>query len=269
MNPFLLTESFDSAGEWFLPDAPDRKITGNLSYKDRQTELSLNGVFQSLHGSLHIADMFPTYPTVHGVARNGPASLVGVRRIGVSCGSNGSSERLSATSLVIGAHVSPDQLYTQLRCRIPGLHIWLSQKVVDQCLHTMGDQITDVAAEYRILKLAEVITPIPNVKANIGWGIGVTLQADHFKVSVSSAGWLRICPDSPQPLTWYFQQLGKLTTLLTFLFGSSASSDYLSLSLGNLNQEAALLTGLRDFKTCTYSPHSTNRTVVPNVTRTR
>jgi ApeA N-terminal domain 1 len=154
---------------------------------------------------------------------------------------------------VIGAHVSPDQLYTQLRCRIPGLHIWLSQKVVDQCLHTMGDQITDVAAEYRILKLPEVITPIPNVKANIGWGIGVTLQADHFKVSVNSVGWLRINPDSPQPLDWFFEQLGKLTTLLTFLFGSSASPDCLSLSLGNLKQEAALLTGSRDFKTCTYS----------------
>ena len=114
MNPLPLTESFDSVGEWFLPDAPDRKITGSLSYMDRRTELHLNGVFQSLSGSLNIADMFPTYPTVHGVVRNGPASLIGVRRIEGSFGSNPSSERLSATLLVIGAHVSPDQLYTRL-----------------------------------------------------------------------------------------------------------------------------------------------------------
>jgi hypothetical protein len=254
MNLLPLTESFDSVGEWFLPEAPDRKITGSLSYKDRRIELHLNGVFQALGGSVHVGDLAQAYPLVHGVARDGsPITLMEGRRIGGSFGSAPSSETLFATLLVAGAHVSCDDLYTQLRCRVPGLHIWLSQKVVDHCLPTVGEETQSIAAKYRILMPPEVITRIQNVEANIGWGIEVTRNVDPFKLAVSSAGWLRLCPDRPQPLDWFFKQLQKLTTLLTFLFGSSAVPDCLSLSLGNPNQEGALLTNICDFKTCTYS----------------
>ncbi len=104
MNPLPLTESFESVGEWFLPEAPDRKITGRLSYKDRRTELHLYGVFQPLHGSVHVSDLAQAYPLVYGVAEGRPMTLMKVRKIGVSFSNAHSSERLQALLLVVGAH---------------------------------------------------------------------------------------------------------------------------------------------------------------------
>lgn len=150
-----------------------------------------------------------------------------------------------------------------MRCRVPGLHIWQSQKVLDYCLPTEDEEKQGVAGKYIIHKSPEVITCISNAEAKIGWRIEVARNIDPFKVSVSTTGWLRIFSDTPQPLDWFFEQSGKITTLLTILFGSAAYPDCLSLSFGNPEKEAALLTNLRDFKTCPYSnlyefyiPHS-------------
>jgi len=35
-----LNQPFEAEGEWYLPDLPDRKIRGTLSYKDGWSTLS-------------------------------------------------------------------------------------------------------------------------------------------------------------------------------------------------------------------------------------
>ena len=61
--------SIDSAGLWYLPNAPNEQVAGTLRYSARTgITLSLIGAFRrASHGLERIE-----YPVIHGVIRNSP-----------------------------------------------------------------------------------------------------------------------------------------------------------------------------------------------------
>ena len=59
---------FESVGIWFLPEAPDRKVAGTLSFsQDEPLELKLSGVFSEEWGRLT-----PHYKLIRGVINQSP-----------------------------------------------------------------------------------------------------------------------------------------------------------------------------------------------------
>ena len=260
MESYPFTEPFETIGEWFVPSDPDHKIVGRLSYKAGRTELHLNGTFQPLHGSIQVAQAQVEYPLVYGIIRSGrPMTLVKPQRLGMSLHMGMSieglqqSEGLLTTVLVVGAHISEDACYTELRCRIPGLNIWLSRQVVT---HTVGlnEHTQEVRSVFQVENPPDETTHIPHIGANVGWSVSVQCDnvSNPFGVSVSSTGWLCVHPDIPQPIAWHFDQLYKITTLLAFFAGSPLPPDCINLVVAGSSADVAVLVSTRDTKYCTY-----------------
>lgn len=259
MDNYPLADSFDAIGEWFLPSDPDHKIVGRLSYSAGRTELHLNGNFQPLRGSVYVGDT-QEYPLVYGAIRSGlPMSLIRVQRVGMfmqagmSITGTQQSEHLITKSLIVGAHVSEDCACTELSCRIPGLNIWLSRKVVSLTF-SANEEVREIESIYRVVNPPEEMTGVQTISTNVGWNVSVECKnaGDPFGISVSSTGWLRLHLDNRQPLTWYFDQISKLTTLLSFLSGSPMQPDCINITIDGLPGDAAVLAVSRDTTYCPY-----------------
>lgn len=255
MTDRSLNEDFETVGEWFLPDAPERKIHGTLTYKNGCTELHLSEPFNRLTGNLSTADE-QRYPLIYGYTRDSCAvTVLGGLRMGMSInfGSGGprQSERILSTVMVIGALVPIDEVYPQVSFRVPGLHIWLSRPSVN---HSFESTETEGGIHcFRVQSVPPENVRVDAICAEISWWVGTTSSADPFgTINVSSSGWISIRPDTPQPLDWYFGISSKITTLISFLAGCPMPPDCISASLGAPHLHASVMVGLRERAPCKY-----------------
>lgn len=255
MADHFLTEEFETNGEWFLPDRPDQLVSGYLSYNSGRAELQLNEAFHPLTGRLTAVDEH-SYPLIYGTTIKGEAvTLVNAMRFGVSfnfsSGGLRQPEKVISNLTVLGAHVPPNWMPPKLSFRIPGLQIWLSRPTVHQ---TIEDTPQGRELCYRVKSVPSEAARVDSISTEISWWIGTTSSADPFgSVSVSSSGWVGICPDAPQQLDWYFNNISKLTTLFSFLAGCPMQPDFISASLGDPHHNASVLVGFQGQTNCTYT----------------
>lgn len=252
-----LTESFETTGEWFLPDSPQRRIAGTVSFKAGRTELRLHSTLRPLpRGTMQIGSILPPYQVIYGDTRDGDAmTLINGQHFGMGfkLGSAGlrTPERVLTNLALVGGHVAVDARYTEMFCRIPGLQVWLSRKAIHQAQEK--DETTGATSQvFRVLDIADEVTAVPAMDGNVVWRIDSQVETNfHTAVSVSTSGWLRMQPRIPQPLDWFFAQLGKITTLLSFLSASPMSPDYLRVPVPP-NRLASVLVNQREPYYCTF-----------------
>lgn len=240
-----IPEPFETTGEWFLPETPERRIAGTLTYKPDRIFLELSEPFRALRGAVHVGDT-ERYSLIHGVTREGEAmTLVNAQRTRMTFnfGSGGmrQPEQLFSVLLIAGANVPANFAYPELTFRIPGLQVWLSRRIIEES--SEKDERTGRATRtYRVLALADEVTRVPAINASLAWGVSCQSKADPFaSIVVATAGWVTIRPDEPQVLDWYFEQLIKLITLLTFLAGGPMAPDLIQAPIGNSHHNASIL----------------------------
>ena len=253
----LLNESFETSGEWFLPETPDRKIAGILRYTPEQTELQLHESFMPLPGTIRIGEALKTYPVVYGITRDGEAmTLLNGQQAGWSMkfGSGGlrHPERLVTSLLLIGAHMPPDFSYLEMSFRVPGLQVWLSVPVIDQSLDR--DEVTgSTVGSYSVRGMTKERSRVPPIDANLDWYFTWQSNCDPFRsIAVAVSAWVAIRPDVPRTLHWYLEQHDKISTMLAFLAGSPMSPDCIKALIGEAHREVYVMVAFRDMKYCPY-----------------
>lgn len=251
-----LTESFDTIGEWHLPEAPEQVIAGSLRYTPDRTELHLNEAFRPLRGMIRVGDDQQTYSAVYGITREGEAmTLLNGQRVGIAFnfGSGGmrQPEKIVSSWLLVGAHMQPDFAYRSVRFRVPGLQIWLSRQVIERSFDR-ENETSGLTFSYRVRILTEETTRVPSIDANLNWGISSNSNVDAFtSIAVTVSGWLTIQPDTPKPIEWYIEQQSKIVTMLTFLAGAPMSPDCIEAAIDD-HHKVSVLIALRDAKSCPY-----------------
>ncbi len=257
MAKHLIPDPVDFVGEWFLPDKENsHHIAGTLTWSSHRATLQLHDSFIPLRGAIY-GDEAHLYPAVHGILvssqfitvldAKGFASGINFGRAGVR-----QSERLTSSWVVIGAHIVPQTLFSEIRVRIPGLQIWIGRSGVQQ---TIIDKTEDspLSVIYHVVGLPEEVVEIPCVSATLGWGIDRNFSGDLIsEISVTSSAFMRIQSNSPQLLDWFFEQIGKATTLLSFLAGAPMSPDHISAKIAESNVDVEVLVALREGKYCTH-----------------
>lgn len=264
MTKHSIPDSAEFLGEWFLPvtEGEPRKLAGTLSWSSQRASLKLQDSFKPLHGTVY-GDEEHSYPAVHGTTvKSQFISVLQASRAGtgLSFGPAGMSEVESLISswIVVGAHVVPKTLYSEIRVRIPGLQIWLCRSGVQRTMLSKTEN-SPPGMIYRIDGLAEEITEITCPPLILGWGIDRHFSGDmSTEISVRTSACLRIHSAEPKELDWFFAQLGKATTLLSFMAGSPMAPDHISAKAyadeGSATVEVEVLVALREAKYC---PHRT------------
>src|SRR4029079_5274293 len=97
--------------------------------------------------------------------------------------------------LLTGQHV-----YPELRCRIPGLQVWLSPQVIQ----TIKD---DEGYALRVKNVPPETIAIPSIDAELDFKLGAVGSRAHSKATIVASGWLHLRPSEPKSLNWFLDQL--------------------------------------------------------------
>lgn len=254
---YPITEAVEFIGDWFLPNSESpKKIAGTLTWLAQRASLDLHDAFTPIHGTVY-GDEFQSYPVVYGTTINSKFITMleatgGAKGFSFGPAGINQTEKVASNLVIVGGHVTSDTLYSEIRVRIPGLQIWIGRSGIQQSFLPKTEHSANRMI-YQIDSLPEETMVVPSLPATLGWGIDRRFLGDLLsEISVMSTASLRIQPEQPKNLDWYFEQLGKVTTLLAFMAGSPMSPDHITAKVADSNLEVEVLVALRDAKYCEY-----------------
>ncbi|WP_156919189.1 hypothetical protein [Azovibrio restrictus] len=258
MARHVIPDSVDFVGEWCLPaeNESSEQIPGTLSWSSGKATLQLNDTFTPLRGSI-FGNEEHRYQAIHGTTTNNIVSVLRALRTGaqINIGQAGfrESERLISSLVIVGAHVTPQTRYSEIRFRIPGLQIWLCRSGIQRTIIPKTEN-SPAGVIYQIDGLSEEATSIPSLDMELGWGIDRSFSGDLITdITVKTSACLRIKPNQPQDVDWFLTQLSKVSTLLAFISGSPMAPDHVSAIVADTRQDVEILVALREAKYCTLS----------------
>ena len=258
MTTYTIPNDVSFAGNWWLPSDANRNIPGTLAWSKNKATLELHDSFTPLRSG-PVFQSAQTLPVVHGTTTGGNAVSVleALWSHGtMAFGGAGTMRPEGFTShlVVIGAHVDSQTRLLRLRARIPGLTTWLGESGVQQIIATPTPEHPSTVIDYRIGRHATEQVELPDIRATLGWGVGWSTSGSVLTtVTIASHGYLEITPDQPQALDWYFEQLGKATTLLAFLAGAPMKADEVSAKIAESEAEISVLAAWNNPGYCPYS----------------
>jgi hypothetical protein len=250
-----LHEELTRHGEWHQPGKDQALVPGTLTYSPERIRLELNHAFSAIEGDVSIADPITTYPALHGASTKGELlTLLRATRssVGLSFGSAGVRQPETVTSswLVVGAHVSADDLYGSVTFFVPGLAAWLCQTpIAHSLIHADGE----AGFSEHIVRSSQQpeITRVDKSAMSICWGTGTTSNTNIFdRVQIDVLAWFEIVPDKPQSLEWFFKQYTKLSAMLTIVAGEPIPAESINLRFPDSKDRAELLVCMKAAKYC-------------------
>lgn len=253
---YSLQDAAEFEGAWYLPDDAERRRIGGTLRWGESTNLSLHDTFQSMEGDI-FGDEVVSYDAIHGETTDGhQVSILNAFRSGVkfAFGTAGvmQPERIVASFVVIGAHVTPRTLYSEVRFRIPGLEIWIERGQPQQTFINKTEA-SPAGMQYTVHGVAEEIVEVPTQEMSLGWGIDRNFSGNVIsEISVMTSACVSIKSESGQDIDWFLTQFGKLKVLLSMICGSSMATDHMDARVADSRQQVQLLIALRDPDTCSF-----------------
>jgi hypothetical protein len=258
MTSVPLNAPFEALGDWYLPNAPERKIAGILKYvPDDGATVRLRESFEFWFDGFH-QQIPKRYDIVHGTTRAGElVTMVDAVGSGLSIDPNigHRADDLFSTRIVLGVHIGVTHRYCRFRCRVPGLEIWLSRRTVER-EHARDNETRLLELTYRVRQLKDEAFYVPELSGEIRWEMlwQVSNDDNATRVSVSSAGWISLCPDEPQSFDWFLDKAISATELLAFVTGSPMSPDVIETCDGGSWESATThLVALNGGKCCEFT----------------
>lgn len=260
MTTYSIPNPAELIGEWTVPSETESlTIPGALSWSSQRATLALQDSFSPLRGAVHAGDV-RTYPAVHGVTTGSEyvsmlqASTAGT---GMSFGAAGmrQSERLVSSWVIVGAHVFQETLYSEVSVRIPGLQLWLCRSCLSHTM-TAPSEGVPFSLHYQLDRVPEEAIEVPSISSTFVFGYGWSTSGNaRSEISIQTSAYLRIRPSTPKDLEWYFEQIGKATTLLSLVSGSPMGPDQVSAKLPDKGPDVQILVALREAKYCSFQNH--------------
>lgn len=222
-----LQESFEHTGLWWLPDDPDKKIGGTLSYSPIDgIHLALLGTFNSLFPAGH-QNRFEV-EVINGYTSNGiPTTLSNNIQVGYSFNNPGfPQQKLSSDLLAMGRHfASMDELrFAKWRISYENLDDWISPRLFNETYDTDTEGTFEVTI---------VVKPIDHFDAYINAIKGRTvLTTDMFSGSGATSGefdlvkeaFFELTPDAKQSYEKFKRWHDDIQNLLSLLMVDSIQS---------------------------------------------
>ncbi len=255
MPELALDEPFERHGEWSIPDRPEQRVAGSLTFSGRRVDIELNEALTPIAGDISVVDKQPNYPLMHGTSTKGELlSVLHASRAGISFNFGPAGirqpERVISSWLIVGAHVEHDQHYTKVRFVIPGLAAWLALTPVTHILS--ADAVSGALIETFIRQaIPPEVIEVPSIGSQIEWGAGTSGKTNPYdSIAISVQGWLCIKPAEPKPIEWFFEQHSKLATLLAFIAGTAMPPRTVSAYIADDPVPLSVLVAMRAAEHC-------------------
>jgi ApeA N-terminal domain 1 len=255
MTDYTTTDKVEFSGEWFLPaehGAVAKKIHGNFTWADRMGHLQL---FNSLNSQRSTsAARSAAQPVIHGETVNSKQITMldaFTSSTSTTMGEAGykTRESFKSNQCLIGAHVDEKTTYSLIYYRIPGLQLWLGNKGASSEFTDQPTQVMNYAFESLVKERFETKDQGLAIELRIGRSFPSISGA---KVTIESHGALKIVPDSPQSLNWFYREAGKIVSLLSFFAGAPMSPDLIKVLMPD-GRELSVLVALNAKTICTYT----------------
>lgn len=252
MTDVDMSQTLEIVGSWFLPDTPDRKVAGTFSLKPNRIELELADSLRPLRSG-PIDSEIVQYPVVHGVTRKQEAvslfqCLRGSYSLTFASGGFGQPETLWSHLAVVGAQLTERWVYPSLRCRIPGLQVWLSPQII----HTVKDE---EGYAFRVKNVPTETFAIQSIDAELDFELTAVGSPAHSKATIVASGWLHIRPSEPKPLNWFLDHLSTVTSLLAFLAEKPMPPDRIEPKVEQRGVTLSVLVPRPSVKYCNHTNH--------------
>jgi hypothetical protein len=258
MTKHAIPESAEFVGEWTASGvAEERAVPGSLAWSGSRATLRLNEALTPLRGAV-FGDELHTYSAIHGVTVD--SKLISLldstsSGAGLSIGPGGFRQRetvVSSVAVIGQQHVDPTTNYAEMHIRVPGLQLWLGRSGMTLTMFEPTEH-SQRAVAYRVENVPQEEVRISSIDSTIGWGFEREFGGDLIsQIFVRSDALIWIRPSQPMRLDWYFEQFGKLTTLLSLIAGSPISPDHVSALVAPGGAQVEVLVGLREAKYCEF-----------------
>ena len=189
-------ESFEYKGYWYLPNKPDRKIAGILSFKDRESStLELIGDLELYDNPIYAISGPETYNVIWGI--NEEAKKITLFNCNLvnrhfNLKSDFPIKKFSIQYILVGQHISSaeDKLFDVCRVEIPILTKWCFPAVIQQSIQFQdgGHKIDSMGLSIKCSKLDQAIESV-NID---GLGLKVSL---YPQINIS---WEYCAPETKQ-----------------------------------------------------------------------
>lgn len=258
MTAYAIPEDVNFVGNWWLPSDANREIPGALAWSKNKATLELHDSFTPLRTG-PLLQSAQTQPVIHGTSTDGNAVSVleaSWSHGNLSFGRSGimRPEGFISHLVAIGAHLDSQTRFMQLRARVPALLVWLGEGGVEEIIVRPTQEHSKPIINYRIGQNKGGQVDIPCIQATLRWGSGLSTGGSVLTtVTIASHGYLEIRPNEPQTLDWYFEQLGKATTLLAFMAGSPMKADEITTKIGDAQADISVLVSWNNPGYCPYS----------------
>lgn len=161
-------ESFEYKGYWYLPNKPDRKIAGILSFKDRESStLELIGDLELYDNPIYAISGPETYNVIWGInEETKKITLFNCNLVNrhFNLKSDFPIKKFSIQYILVGQHISSaeDKLFDVCRVEIPILTKWCFPAVIQQSIQFQdgGQKIDSMGLSINCSKLDQAISSV-------------------------------------------------------------------------------------------------------------
>jgi len=181
-----MTNSFETAGFWHVPDNPSRKIAGTLRYSAEDgLRLALTGSF----GEWPSGQRADSYPTIHGIVHDSPFgkafTLVDCFRTMLSVQMPGfATEEVFANHAYAGDHwpTKDNLLFGSAALELSALDNWIDTSGIS--CRPPKERADAIQMEYARPESIPIALDDQTLKIDFGWSRSQSLRAYSFREKV-------------------------------------------------------------------------------------
>ncbi|MGH9430974.1 MAG: hypothetical protein ACRD3T_05470 [Terriglobia bacterium] len=222
---------FEIRGTWWLPENPDNRVAGVLSYRPRhmvnlELDSPLHNPFVTVADGIESLWLEPIRSE----------AMLGTGLDGALCtllNTVESGTTVLARYLLLGNHFECEKAATfeSAEFHLTGLEEWTGQSPLVPTIGMLGiplwlemqkepEKAFSINIAYKKATLLEFEVPSRGCRIWIGSGVDVSTEIYH-SLTITHAASIFVQPSAPQPLAWYRRFFVDCSRLFSFLTGRS------------------------------------------------
>jgi hypothetical protein len=214
---FLLADSFEVTGEWWLPEKPAEQLNGTLRYSPTNIELELSGTLDDVTTAdlMVVSPKFKDHPCIHGLTHDRQKFTL----LRAHASSLGTTTKYNAFHIIADKHAPA---LAVLKLRKVSFYCHHLDRFIARDLFTMendGEREDFKSCTVKYHQPGKFACRIDEIGATLDFQTAMKGSSNRYEqwYKLHAQSFVTITPDSPQDLDWYIRQVWRFCFFLTLV----------------------------------------------------